>query len=103
MIRYTDARLVLTITGVSLADATDIHVTFKQRNTVLDITNAEVTESGLIVHLTQEQTKMFKTPPTVTLPLCSVQVNMMIDGKRVATDIANVNIGEQLLEVVLDE
>ena len=101
MTRFTDARLLLTIAGADISGATDIHVTLKQYDTVVDITNVEPTQDGLVVWLSQEETAMFSVPPNVPAPLVQVMVNMIIGGKRVATDIATINLQDNLLEEVL--
>ena len=96
MTRYTDARLALSIDGVDITTATDIHVTFRQGGVMLDITNVTIVDGSLIVSLTQKQTKMFSASPKTT----EVQVNMLIGEKRVATDIAKITIADNLLRTV---
>lgn len=100
MTKYTDARIGLSISGANVRDATDIHVTLKQGDTLIDITEVEISENSLFVNLTQEQTKLFSVSSPYGAKI-EIQVNMFVAGKRIATNIAKVNALENLLEVVL--
>ena len=107
-IRYTTPTLTLIVRGVDLSGADAVVVSLRQR--MRGRTNAhevdvdatatyDGTDSTLTVTLTQEQTAGFIADQPV-----SVQVNWTEDGGRMATKIALVPWGENLLdEVMADE
>ena len=101
MRQYTTPTLTLTVEGHTLTE--DIYVTFSDqfRQKIFTIKNPPMTttEEGteITVELTQEQTAKFATRSMIY-----VQVNWFTsNGKRVATDIAEVGVGENLLKEIL--
>lgn len=107
-IRYTTPTLTLIVRGVDLSGADAVVVSLRQR--MRGRTNAhevdvdatatyDGADSTLAIALTQEQTAGFVADQPV-----SVQVNWTEDDGRMATNIALVPWGENLLdEVMADE
>ena len=103
MKQYTTPVLQLLIEDQILSQSDRVYVTFSDhfRQKILTIENptVEPQENGTLisVHFTQEQTARFNKNNPV-----DVQVNWVtIDGERVATDIASVIVGENLLKTVI--
>lgn len=100
MRRYTTPTLVITIDKPELIDASGIYVTFAQGAQLLTI-NSDIdvtaTETGvqLELELTQLQTAGF-VPGRAQL-----QVNWLKNGNRGATEIATINITDNLLNQVI--
>lgn len=124
MIRYTTPLLSFFIKDYELIDTDNIYATFadKMRGVFLTVNNMESPVSGtrgvvvnevgynqieishknggtvVDINLTQEQTALFPTDQIV-----SVQVNwVMSNGRRLATNIVNVDCSENLIPRVLD-
>lgn len=95
MRRYTTPTVELTVEGHDLT-AASIYVTFRQRSKLLTIENPASELDGedtvISVELGQLQTAQF------TVGTCDVQVNWVEDGMRNATNIAQLEIGGNLLE-----
>lgn len=108
-IRYTTPALTLVVRGVDLSGADAVVVSLRQRMRgrtnahEVDVDDATATYDGtdttLVAALTQEQTAGFVADQPV-----SVQVNWTEGTDRMATTIALVPWGENLLdEVMADE
>lgn len=58
---YTDVTFTVRVTGYDLTALRDIHATFAQNNTVIDVSDPIVGSSSMMTFvLTQEQTRCFK-------------------------------------------
>lgn len=103
MRQYTTPTISLLVKGVDLTAADDVYVTFSDRTRaiVLTIDTPTVAASGddtqVTVTLTQEQTATF-----IANSLCDVEVNWMDGSTRMATEIAPLNVKENLLKEVLE-
>lgn len=97
--KYTTPTVTLTFTektlDLTLAEA--VYVTF--RSGLQKLTKAgsdlEIAEKTIGVHLDQEDTARFAAGPV------SIQANWIIAGERVASEIAEINISENLLAEVI--
>ena len=102
MRQYTTPTIQLLVKGVDLTAADDVWVTFADRTRaiILTLDSPTVAASGddtqVSVTLTQAQTAQF-----IANTLSDVQVNWMDDSARYATDIASVNVYENLLKEIL--
>lgn len=96
-----ELRLELDDHTINLNDASEVYVTLEQDYTSMTFSGDELEIDGYKVNvfLTQEQSLKFSD-----FKPAKVQVNWIFDGSpvlRAATDPAIVNMGEQLLRVVL--
>lgn len=101
MIEATTPTLTLTLpNNIDLTDADEIYVTFSQFDVALTKTLGEkvvlVSPNVIAVTLTQEETLKF-----VADRIVDVQVNMMINDVRIATEIGHVLITQNLIPEVI--
>ena len=96
MMRFTTPIQEFTIDEPAIITAY-VYVTYRQGQRLLTIENptVEATQTGvkLTVELTERQTARFQPGAPV-----EVQVNWVIDGKRNATEIALLEVAENLLQ-----
>ena len=103
MRQYTTPTLTLTVEGVDLTAADDVYVTISDRDRDVTVTNdsptvtTDGTDSTVEITLTQEETAMFPANER-----SGIEVNWMKNGARFATEIAYINVRENLLKVVLE-
>lgn len=99
MRRFCDVPVTITVTGYDCTAMTDIHVTFRQGDTVVDVSDVEVGSStSLSLTLTQAETRQF-----VAGAGCNVQLNYIdANGLRKASDIANLGVDDNLLRRILN-
>lgn len=96
---YTTPTITLTFTGdIDLTQADAVFVTFFSNRHALTKTGEALTvlAKSIAVTLTQEET-------AAMADRASIQANWMIGGKRVATEIAEIDFSDQLLTEVIDE
>ena len=97
MIQYTDVPLTIQIEDADLVDA-KIYVSFSQnRRLLFDISDVTVQGDIISLTLTQDKTKML----SANVPL-AIQVNIIKDGVRKATEIEYLAVGSNLLKRVLN-
>lgn len=96
--RWTTPTLTLTFTeaGLDLTQASGVYVTMSSGKTKLTKTGADldISEKQIVVSLTQEETGRFGL-------VVEIQANWLVNGKRIASDIARVSISDQLLNEVI--
>lgn len=98
MRRYCDVPVTITVTGYDCTAMSDIHVTFRQGDTMVDVTNVTVgSSSSLSLVLTQQETQRF-----VDGMGCFVQLNYIdTNGLRKASDIVTLGVDDNLLRRIL--
>lgn len=98
MRRYTTPRVLIKVEGADLTGC-DVYVTFRQGRREHTVKNPPMqldgTDAYIEVRLTQLQSAKFREDRPVEVEANVVDSN----GWRVATDIAEVTFGRQLLEV----
>lgn len=97
MTRYTDSAFTITATNAHFSTAREIHITFRQAYSTLDITNVSVLgDTELIVTLTQAQTAQLREGTA------ELQINYIgSDGQRRASNVATVDVSKNLLQRVI--
>ncbi|MBR5409239.1 MAG: hypothetical protein IK104_01085 [Clostridia bacterium] len=89
---WTTPSLEIEIPEREIPDYDQIHVTLQQGRTEIDITAFELVDAHTLrIRLTQEQSGLLN-PGTV-----GVQVNLLSGALRDATEIANLDVGDNLL------
>lgn len=97
MTQYTDASSTFTVNGgLDLTSITQPHLTFRQGETVVDVTDITILDAThFTADLSQAQTARFK------IGTAKVQLNFFVNGKRDKTEVAKIDIDENLLKRVL--
>ena len=98
MIKGTTPTFTLTVADADLTEAVNVYVTFKQGDILISKSGDDITvaEHTINVYLTQEETLKFRSGKL------QVQVNMTYEnGGRACTEIATVEVGNNLVESVL--
>ena len=98
MVQYTDIPLTITVTGARFQDADEIHVTLKQKcSIVIDISSVVVIDNThLSCSVTQSQSALLSDRDAV-----EVQVNWLEGEMRFASTIAKAEVGTNLLHRIL--
>lgn len=99
MTRYSTPALTIEVPNVDLTACSEIHVTFRQDkpDAYVDVDDPEILDAHTLgVTLTQDQTAGF----WVQKPL-EIQLNVMLDGRRLPSDILTVPVGDNLLRQVI--
>lgn len=102
MRQYTTPTYQLLVKGVDITAADGVWVTFADSTRAIVVTKdsptlaASGSDTSVTVTLTQAETKLFAANTKT-----GVQVNWMKDGARFATEIALIDITENLLKEIL--
>lgn len=102
MRQYTTPTYELTVKGIDISGADDVWVTFADTPRAIVITKdsptvaASGSDTKVTVTLTQAETAKF-----IEGTISGVQVNWMDGGSRYATDIAPIDVKENLLKEIL--
>lgn len=97
MIRGTTPTFILLLAGVDLNDCHSIHVTFRQKQTVVDTEDFVREGNQLSVWLSQETSMQFNRSSPIEL-----QVNgLTSNNTRWATEVQEIDVKEQLLREVI--
>lgn len=103
MRQYTDAEFSLTAKGIDLTTADAVCVTVSDKTRSISVTNTTPTlaavggGTAVTFELTQEETGKF-----VENTDADVEINYWINGKRKATQIGQIRVGENLLKEVIE-
>lgn len=98
MRRFCDVPVTITVTGYDCTAMQEIHITFRQGDMEIDITDVTVgSSSSLSLILTQEQTEKFKYGADVFAQLNYIDAN----GLRKASDIVKIGVYDNLLRRIL--
>ena len=98
MKQYTDAPITFTIDGVDMTAISNPHVTFRQGETVVDVTELNITgASAFSLVLTQAQTALFREGDV------SIQLNYFDGNQRCASEITKVSAERNILKRVLTD
>jgi len=99
MKQYTDAPITFTVEGVDMTQITQPHVTFRQGDTVVDVTDLNILDAGnFALSLTQAETSRFRVGAV------KIQLNFFDgNGKRCASDIATVDAELNILKRVITD
>lgn len=99
MKQYTDAPITFTVEGVDMTQVTQPHVTFRQGDTVVDVTDLNILDAGnFALSLTQAETSRFRTGAV------KIQLNFFdSNGKRCASEIATVDAELNILKRVITD
>ena len=96
MKQYTDAPITFTIDGVDMTAISNPHVTFRQGETVVDVTELNITgASAFSLVLTQSQTALFREGDV------SIQLNYFDGNQRCASEITKVSAERNILKRVI--
>lgn len=95
---YTDVPVTITVDGYDMTAATNLHVTFRQGGTVVDIADADVgSATSVTLVIPQTMTAKFRDGAPV-----SVQINFIgADGRRRASEIATLTAEDNLLRRII--
>lgn len=99
MKQYTDAPITFTIDGVDMTSISQPHITFRQGETVVDVTELHIFDaSNFSLVLTQAQTALFREGDV------SIQLNYFDgSGQRHASEVAKVSAERNILKRVLTD
>lgn len=96
MIQYTDVELTVSVEGARLLSAEQVHLTFRQGYTVIDVTPTVLSDEDMTVVLPQTKTSMLNGGSSV-----SVQLNFVVGGLRKASNIVDIPVDSNLLRRIL--
>lgn len=94
---YTDIALVCNIEGIDdLSAADEVNITFRQGGRVINKRDGIINGNSVTVDLTQRDTGRFNA----SMPI-EVQANIILYGKRVASNIVPIEINDNILRRVI--
>lgn len=106
MIRVTTPTILIKVNGLDSLEDMIAYVSFRTKKTNYTITKSTADEDGsvevdgtnIMVTLTQEETRHFAADSTLY-----VQINLYQDGKRIASNIKELKVSDNIMNEVISE